>query len=170
MCNAQFEVTENFVWHEFCLAYCYNKKIRAYIDRRKKFNRWSNWAIIIISTSSAISYGQNDALGAILACIVAVAMIVKELLPIFNQDESELLKLSQAATFYAEYQVEMEQLYVALKYNHQHPIFCQEAFFKLKGKAAKYLTVTNEYFRGLPKRIDKRIQNELDNYVREIYN
>lgn len=34
-----YEVTDNLIWHEFCVAFSYNKRIRAYIDRRKKWNR-----------------------------------------------------------------------------------------------------------------------------------
>lgn len=164
-----FDVTENMIWHEFCLAFCYNKRIRAYIDRRKKWNRISNWVIITVSTLSALSYWGNTQLGAILSGMAAVALVVKELLPIFNQSETELLELSNAATFFSSYQTKMEQLYVKLKFEHCHPSFLENDFFKIKQDAAQYITITNEYYRGLPKKIDKRIDTELENYVREIY-
>lgn len=107
-----YDVTENMIWHEFCLAFCYNKRIRTYIDRRKKWNRYSNWAIIVISTVSALSYWNNTKLGAILSAVAAVALVAKELLPIFNQNETDLFELSKAATFFSSYQAKMEQLYI----------------------------------------------------------
>lgn len=164
-----FDVTENMIWHEFCLAFCYNKRIRAYIDHRKKLNRISNWVIITISTVSALSYWNDTKLGAVLSGAAAVALIVKELLPIFNQSETDLLELSKAATFFSSYQTKMEQLYVKLKFENCHPAFLEKDFFKIKQEASQYITITNEYYRGLPKKIDKRINTELENYVREIY-
>lgn len=80
------------------------------------------------------------------------------------------MELNKAATFFSEYQVEMEKLYVSLKYNHLHPVFCQEDFFRLKKEAAKFLTLTNQYFRGLPNKIDNSINRQLDNYVNTLYN
>lgn len=157
------------IWHEFCLAFSYNKRIRVYIDRRKKRNRWINWAILIASTTSAISYCSNSKIGAILAGLAAIGMVVKEIAPIFQQSESDLVELNKAATFFSEYQVKMECLYFKLKLENIHPVFCADEFFVIKEQAAEYITSTNEYFRGLPKRIENKINKEFDNYVREIY-
>lgn len=88
-----FEVTENYVWNELSTAYCYARKIRAYIDRSRKFNRWSNWIIISVSVIASVSYWSNTEVGAILSAVAAVALVLKELLPIFNQPESELIDL-----------------------------------------------------------------------------
>lgn len=164
-----FEVTDNLIWHEYCLAFSYSRRIRAYIDRRRKINRWSNWFIIFVSASSSIFYWINTTLGAVGASCVALLLIVKELMPVFNQPDSELTELHKAATFYAEYFTKMEMLLVNLRYNNLHPAFCQQEFFELKGKAAKYLAITNEYFRNLPKIIEDNINKEFDNYVRELY-
>lgn len=165
-----FEVTDALIWHEFTLAFCYSKGIRMYIDTRRKWNRWTSWFIIAASTISAISYWKNTEVGAILATITAVALVLKQIMPIFHQSEFELNKLHDTAEFYARYQSEMERMYVALKYNNIHPVYIQEEFFKLKSQTAKYLTVTNEYYRGLSKKQEKRIQQEIEEYVREIYN
>ena len=78
-------------------------------------------------------------------------------------------KLHNAATFYAQYQSEMEKLFVALKYHHVHPSFLQDDFFSQKKMAAKYLAITNDFYRGLPSKIETNIHNEFDEYVREIY-
>lgn len=163
------EVTENLIWHEFCMTYCYNRKIRAYIDRRRKFNRWSNWFVIGVSLVASISYWKDTTCGAIFSGIAAIALLLKELMPLFNQPESELMELHNAATFYAQYQSEMEKLFVALKYHHVHPSFLQDDFFSQKKMAAKYLAITNDFYRGLPSKIETNIHNEFDEYVREIY-
>jgi len=110
------------------MAYCYNRKIRAYIDRRRKFNRWSNWFVIGVSLVASISYWKDTTCGAIFSGIAAIALLLKELMPLFNQPESELMELHNAATFYAQYQSEMEKLFVALKYHHVHPSFLQDDF------------------------------------------
>ncbi len=164
-----YDVTENMIWHEFCLAFSYNKRIRAYIDRRKKCNRYINWAVIVISTVSALTYWKDTKLGAVLSAVAAVTLVAKELLPIFNQSETDLLELSKSATFFSAYQTKMEQLFVKLRYEHYHPAFLESDFFKLKEEAAQHVTITNEYYRGLPNKIEKRINTDLDNYVREIY-
>ena len=164
-----FEVTDNLVWHEYSLAFNYSHRIRKYIDLRRKFNRWSNWFIICVSVVASLSYWSNIQLGAILAGVAAVSLILKELLPLFNQPESELMELHEAATFFSEYQAEMEKLFVQLKYGGLHPVFCQEQFFKLKREAAKFLSITNDYYRGLPKYIDKKIDKQFQDYVSELY-
>lgn len=152
-----YEITDNLIWHEFCGSFSYNKRIRAYIDRRKKWNRLINWAVIIISTVSALTYWKDTKLGAVLSAVAAVTLVAKELLPIFNQSETDLLELSKAATFFSAYQTKMEQLLMKHRYEHCHPAFWGSDFFKLKEEASQYVTITNEYYRGLSKIIETKL-------------
>ena len=173
MTSVHADITENLIWHEFALAFCYNKKIRYYTDRHRKLNRVSNWIVILLTTASSITFWSSNGyaiLAAILATIAALATILKELLPIFQQSDDELIELDKIASFYAKYQVEMERLFISIKYGNQHPAFCENEFFRLKSKSSEYLIITNRYFRGIPKRIDNKINKELDLYANEVFN
>ncbi len=64
----------------------------------------------------------------------------------------------------------MERLFISIKYGNQHPAFCENEFFRLKSKSSEYLILTNRYFRGIPKRIDNKINKELDLYANEVFN
>lgn len=168
--EAQFAVLSNSIWEEFSTAFCYSRKIRCYIDRKRKFNRFANGSIIVLSLTAAISFNFNMIVAAVASFLTAVVSVTKQIIPIFIQSESELVELHKTATFYAEYQVKLERLYFHLVYDNAHPVFVEPEFFKIKEEAAKYLAITNEYFRGLPKKIDNRINKQFEEYVERIYN
>lgn len=161
---------ENFIWEEISHAFCYSHKIRKYVDNRKKYNRWSNWLIVIISTFAGISYWFSSQMGAIGATIVAILTIVKTIAPIFNQPQEELTQLNIAADFYAKYLPKMEKLLLELQNGLKHPVFCEEEFFTLKEGASQYLTITNNYYRGIWSFQEKNINTKFDEYVKRIYN
>ncbi len=152
-----YEVTDNRIWHEFCVTFSYNKRIRVYIDRCKKWKRRVNWAVIIISTVSALIYWKDTKFGAFFSAVTDIALVAKELWSIFNQSETDLLELSKGATFFSAYQTKMEQLLMKHRYEHCHPAFWGSDFFKLKEEASQYVTITNEYYRGLSKIIETKL-------------
>ena len=164
------DTLENYIWEEMSQAFCYSHKIRKYIDNRNKYNRWTNWIIVIISSFAGISYWFSPEMGAIGATVTAILTIVKVIAPIFNQPSQELSQLNVAADFYAKYLPKMEKLFFELRYGILHPVLCENDFFPLKEEASKYLTITNNYYRGIWSFQDKRIDLKLKEYEQRIYN
>lgn len=168
--GTRITVLSNSIWEEFSTAFCYSHKIRYYIDRKRKFNRFANGAIIVLSLTSAISFNFNLIVATFASILTAVVSVTKQIMPIFIQSDSELVELHKVATFYAEYQVKLEKIYFNIVYENVNPVFIEPEFFKIKEEAAKYLAITNKYFRGIPNKADNKINNQFDEYVKRIYN
>lgn len=154
------------VWEEVNLAFSYSKKIRLYNDIHRKRNRHADAILLILVCFTSISFLINNIFPIIVSIMSSVAVILKQLLPIFRQSENELSILDNAADFFAKYLVDMEQIFYNLTHGIESPDECSNAFFKLRKSSTDYYTIVNQYYRKFPKKLDKQIKKELDEYAK----
>ena len=158
-------ITSNLVWKEFELAFCYAKFIRIYTDKRRKWNRWANWIVITLVCATSFSFLFDGYLSVIFSVVSSVAIIVREVSPAFKQSEYELSSLDKSADFFAEYQVDMEQMYLELMFGYTTPDSCYKKFFELRKHSAKYFSNVNKFYRGVSNKKEQSVKQELDNYA-----
>ena len=168
--DVKINITSNLVWKEFELAFCYAKFIRIYTDKRRKWNRWANWIVITLVCATSFSFLFDGYLSVIFSVVSSVAIIVREVSPAFKQSEYELSSLDKSADFFAEYQIDMEQIYLELMFGYTTPDICYKHFFELKTRSANYFSNVNKFYRGVSNKEEISVKKELDNYATRFEN
>lgn len=163
--DVKINITSNLVWKEFELAFCYAKFIRIYTDQRRKWNRRANWFVISLVCTTSFSFLFDGYLSVIFSVVSSIAIIVREVSPAFKQSEYELSSLDKSADFFAEYQVDMEQMYLELMFGYTTPDICYKHFFELKKRSAIYFSNVNKFYRGVSNKEELSVKQELDNYA-----
>ncbi len=169
--EAYEKVTQNHIWEEMCKGYCYSQQLRIYTDVRRKWNRRANGVIIIGSVFSFIFACINISWAtAIAASMTAIVALLKEVMPLFLQPERDLNVLDDEATFFYQYYVAMEKLYIELRCKEISAKEAEELFFNQKKSSAKHMTETSRYFRGLSEKEISKCNKEFENRIQRNYN
>lgn len=162
----KLQVLTNKVWEEAELAFSYSKKIRIYTDRRRNRNRLADAIIILLVCFTSFSFLIDGHFPLFVSILSSIAILAKQMLPIFIQSESDLSKLDNAADFFAKYLVDMDKFYYNLMHGISTPDECSNDFYKLRKSSTDYYTIVNRYYRGLPEKYNLKVKKEFDEYTK----
>ncbi len=159
----------NRIWEELKQAKANILCIQYYTNNRRKYNRYYNAFIAIMSSFGALGTLIDISIPIFTSFIVAFASIIKSILPNFLQSEPELSGLDSISDFYVRYMSELEYIW----YRFYHGLITEEdamkSFFKLKDTENDKQSVMNKGIRSISKKEQKRIDDEADEYINRVY-
>lgn len=160
---------ENRIWEEFKQANANAICIRLYTDKQRRYNRWYNAFIAIVATAGTIFTKAKPEWAPFTIWAIAFVTIVKTVCPNLLHPEQDLCALDGIMDFYNIYRNDMEVLF----YKIHNDIISEEKaldkFNKLHNEESPKLTQMNKLIRHIPKRMQKKIDNETNTYIDEVY-
>ena len=166
-------VIRNRIWHEFLLAKTHVKCIQRYTDRRRKWNRAFDLTIGIIAAVGTITIPVKikdvHPFPAISIALVALASLIKALVPHYFQSEEELATLDSLSDFYLKYQSKLEILMYRVDKKQIDEDTAVKDFYKLKEIESDKESTMNRLIRNLSEKEKKFLEQDTDEYAHLIF-
>ena len=166
-------IIRNRIWYDFLLAKTHVKCIHRYTDCRRKWNRIFDLIVAIIAAVGTITIPvkikEVYPIPAICIALVALASLIKALVPHFFQKEEELATLDSLSDFYLKYQSKLELLMYRLDKNQIDDDTAVKEFYKLKEIESDKESIMNRLIRKLSEKEKKYLEQDTEKYAHLIF-
>lgn len=159
----------NEIWEELKEAKTYQISCHYYVDKKRKFNRCYNFAIIIIAGLGAISFFLNHWCAFVTTLVVTLLEVVKSFVPAVCQSEEELVELDNLSTEYGKTLLRLEELWSKYESGYYKKAIVLEELYSSLNDKAENDTKMNRLIHSLSKKEDKKIQDQADEYLKSKY-
>lgn len=159
------------IWEDMKETKTYQLSCLHYVDKKRKFNRWYNFAIIIIAGLGAITFFLNHWFAFTSTLAVSLLEVVKSFVPAVCQSEKELVELDNIATYYGEISHKLEELWSKNEsgyYTNDEQTILKKVF-NIRKNTAENVTNMNRLIHSLSQKEDKKIQDQADEYLKSKY-
>lgn len=158
------------IWEDLKEAKTYQLSCLYYVDKKRKFNRWYNFVIIIIAGIGAITFFLNYWCTFASTIATFLLEIVKSFVPAVCQSEKELVELDNIATYYGESLHKLEALWTEYEsgfYEKDQTVL--KKLSSIRKNEAEKETRMNRLIHSLSHKEDKKIQDQVDEYLKSKY-
>lgn len=162
-------INRDEVWEDLKEAKTLQLSCLHYVDKKRKFNRCYNYAIIVIAAMGALTFFINHWSAFVSTLVVTIMEILKSILPAMVQSEKELDEIDDLATFFGENTYKLEELWRNNESGHGDNDQLQNKFSNIQKKVAEKVTKTNKLIHSLSKKEDKMIQDKVSDYLKRKY-
>ncbi len=164
-------INRNEVWEDLKEAKTLQLSCLHYVDKKRKFNRRYNYAIIVIAAMGALTFFINHWSAFVSTLVVTIMEILKSILPAMGQSEKELNEIDDLATFFGEISNKLGELWRNIEsnyyYHDEKPLF--DELSTIQGMLPEKVTKTNKLIHSLSKKDEKMIQDNVSNYLSRKY-
>ena len=159
------------IWEDMKEAKTYQLSCLYYVDKKRRFNRWYNFAIIIIAGIGAITFFLNHWCTFATTIATILLEIVKSFVPAVCQSEKELVELDNLASYYGETSHKLEELWTKNEsdYYTNNEQTVSKKVFNIRKNEAENKTKMNRLIHSLSHKEDKKIQDQADEYLKSKY-
>lgn len=166
-------IVRNRIWEELKQAKVNLICLQRYTDQIRGKSRYFNLICIIVASAGAVGGVFKDLfdgwIAPIASGIIAVAAILKSLIPNLFQSEQELSELDRLSDYYSKYLNAMEKIW----YEHENKISDEKTtmtnFFAIKEEESDKLSSMNKGVRSLSEKEEVTINNKAEEYVNRVY-
>lgn len=159
----------NEIWEDMKAAKTQQNSCLYYVDKKRKFNRGYNFAIILIAGLGAFTFFLNHWCAFATTLAASIMEMVKSFVPAVCQSEKELVELDDLATFYGKTLSKLEEMWSNNESGHADNDKLQKELSKIKRKVAENVTKTNKLIHSLSEKEDKKIQDSVIEYLTRKY-
>lgn len=161
----------NKIWEDMKEAKTYQLSCLYYVDKKRKFNRYYNYAIIIIASLGAFTFFINHWCTFGTTIVTFFLEIFKNFVPAMCQPEKELVELDNLATYYGETSRKLEELWTKyeLGYYKKEKTTVSKELYNLLNDKSENDTKMNRLIHSLSKKEDEKIQDQTDEYLKSKY-
>lgn len=164
-------IIRNDIWEELKDAKTHQLSCLYYVNKKRKFNRCYNFAIIIIAGLGAISFFLNHWCAFVTTLVVTLLEVVKSFVPAVCQSEKELVELDNLAIYYGGTSLKLEELWTKyeLGYYKKDKATVSKELYNLLNDKAENDTKMNRLIHSLSEKEDRNIQDQTDEYLKSKY-
>ena len=162
-------VARNRIWEELKYARSNIICIQRYTDNMRRRARAVNAFVVFCSVGGSLGGSWNKWAAVIGASLVAVASIIKSLLPNFIQSEQELSELDRLLDFYSKYMNNLERLWYEYDTNTIDEKTAMSRLFSLKEDECDKYSVLNKGVRNISEEEQKKIDQRCTDYINRTY-
>lgn len=161
----------NQIWEDMKDAKTHQLSCLYYVDKKRKFNRYYSFAIIIIAGLGAFTFFINHWCAFATTLAASLLEMVKSFVPAVCQSEKELAELDGLATYYGDTLRKLEELWAETESGHttKDEQQASKKLYSLQKNAAENVTKMNRLIHSLSKKEDRSIQDQTDNYLKSKY-
>lgn len=159
----------NKIWEEFKQAKANVVCIRRYNSLQRQLNCIYQIFIAVCAAVGTFSFGLNDKIPFIALLCIAVVSLIKAIFPQIIQPEQELCELDGIMDYYNSFMNKLEKFFYELDKEQKTDDEVMEELFTLKEDECKKESKMNKLIRWIPKRMQRKIDAEVQTYIDEVY-
>lgn len=159
----------NKIWEEFKQAKAFVICIRRYNSLQRQLNCIYQIFIAVCAAVGTFSFGFSDKIPFIALLSIAIVSLVKAIFPQILQPEQELCELDGIMDYYNSFMNQLEKFFYELDKEQKTEDEVMAELFELKEDECKKQSKINKFIRWIPKRMQKKIDAEVQTYIDEVY-
>ena len=159
----------NKIWEEFKQAKANVVCIRRYNSLQRQLNCIYQIFIAVCAAVGTFSFGLSDKIPFIALLCIAVVSLIKAIFPQIIQPEQELCELDGIMDYYNSFMNNLEKFFYELDKEQKTDDEVMEELFTLKEDECKKESRMNKLIRWIPKRMQRKVDAEVQTYIDEIY-
>ena len=143
--------------------------IRRYNNLQRQLNCIYQIFIAVCAAVGTFSFGFSDKIPFIALLSIAIVSLVKAIFPQILQPEQELCELDGIMDYYNSFMNQLEKFFYELDKEQKTEDEVMAELFMLKEDECKKQSKINKFIRWIPKRMQKKIDAEVQTYIDEVY-
>lgn len=159
----------NKIWEEFKQAKANVVCIRRYTSLQRQLNCIYQVFIAVCAAVGTFSFGFSDKIPFIALLSIAVVSLIKAIFPQILQPEQELCSLDAMMDYYNSFMNKLEAFFYQLDKEQKTDDEVMAELFTLKEEECKKQSQMNKLIRWIPKRMQKKVDAEVQTYIDEVY-
>jgi len=159
----------NKIWEEFKQAKANVVCIRRYNSLQRQLNCIYQIFIAVCAAVGTFSFGLSDKIPFIALLFIAVVSLIKAIFPQIIQPEQELCELDGIMDYYNSFMNKLEKFFYELDKEQKTDDEVMEDLFALKEDECKKESKMNKLIRWIPKRMQRKVNAEVQTYIDEVY-
>jgi len=159
----------NKIWEEFKQAKANVVCIRRYNSLQRQLNSIYQIFIAVCAAVGTFSFGFSDKIPFIALLSIAIVSLVKAIFPQILQPEQELCELDGMMDYYNSFMNKLERFFYELDKQQKTDDEVMKELFSLKDEECLKESKMNKLIRWIPKRMQKKIDAEVQTYIDEVY-
>lgn len=159
----------NKIWEEFKQAKANVVCIRRYNSLQRQLNCIYQIFIAVCAAVGTFSFEFSDMIPFIALISIAVVSLVKAIFPQILQPEQELCSLDALMDYYNSFMNKLEAFFYQLDKEQKTDDEVMAELFILKEDECKKQSQMNKLIRWIPKRMQKKVDAEVQTYIDEVY-
>lgn len=159
----------NKIWEEFKQAKANVVCIRRYNSLQRQLNSIYQIFIAVCAAVGTFSFGFSDKIPFIALLSIAIVSLVKAIFPQILQPEQELCELDGMMDYYNSFMNKLEMFFYELDKQQKTDDEVMKELFSLKDEECLKESKMNKLIRWIPKRMQKKIDAEVQTYIDEVY-
>lgn len=159
----------NKIWEEFKQAKANVICIRRYNSLQRQLNCIYQIFIAVCAAVGTFSFGFSDKIPFIALLSIAIVSLIKAIFPQILQPEQELCELDGIMDYYNSFMNKLEKFFYELDKEQKTEDEVMAELFELKEDECKKQSKINKFIRWIPNRMQKKVDKEVDTYIREVY-
>ena len=159
----------NKIWEEFKQAKAFVICIRRYNSLQRQLNCIYQIFIAVCAAVGTFSFGFSDKIPFIALLSIAIVSLIKAIFPHILQTEQELCELDGIMDYYNSFMNKLEKFFYELDKEQKTEDEVMAELFMLKEDECKKQSKINKLIRWIPKRMQKKVDAEVQTYIDEVY-
>lgn len=159
----------NKIWEEFKQAKANVVCIRRYNSLQRQLNSIYQIFIAVCAAVGTFSFGFSNKIPFIALLSIAIVSLVKAIFPQILQPEQELCELDGIMDYYNSFMNKLERFFYELDKQQKTDDEVMKELFSLKDEECLKESKMNKLIRWIPKRMQKKIDAEVQTYIDEVY-
>lgn len=159
----------NKIWEEFKQAKANVVCIRRYNSLQRQLNSIYQIFIAVCAAVGTFSFGFSNKIPFIALLSIAIVSLVKAIFPQILQPEQELCELDGMMDYYNSFMNKLERFFYELDKQQKTDDEVMKELFSLKDEECLKESKMNKLIRWIPKRMQKKIDAEVQTYIDEVY-
>lgn len=159
----------NKIWEEFKQAKANVVCIRRYNSLQRQLSCIYQIFIAVCAAVGTFSFGFSDKIPFFALLSIAVVSLTKAIFPQIIQPEQELCELDGIMDYYNSFMNKLEKFFYELDKEQKTDDEVMDELFALKEDECKKESKMNKLIRWIPKRMQKKVDTEVQTYIDEVY-
>lgn len=159
----------NKIWEEFKQAKANVICIRRYNSLQRQLNCIYQIFIAVCAAVGTFSFGFSDKIPFIALLSIAIVSLVKAIFPQILQPEQDRCELDGIMDYYNSFMNQLEKFFYELDKEQKTEDEVMAELFELKEDECKKQSKINKLIRWIPKRMQKKVDAEVQTYIDEVY-
>lgn len=160
----------NRFWNELCQAKHNSKYCIALLAYRRRSLNWFTMIILIFSSAGIMGWQFWKEVPLIACVIISAIQLLRLLQPHFMPTEKQIDKLDNVVDFYFDYYNKLEQLWFDYENDRKSEEETQAEFYRIKESEKPINKVINEIVKSTNRKIQKRCDVEVRDYLSRVFN
>ena len=141
-----------------------------YAFRQRNYLRYFNTAVLVLSSSGAMSWKIWEYLPTVACAIIALVSLFRLIQPNIIMSEKQICNLDKIHRFYSDYLNKLEMLWYDLENEVVDDLTAKTRFFELKNTEISLIDSTiDDTLRSKPKKLRQKAEHYTQQYLNQVF-